>query len=98
MVLEVTQIEIGIPGSSSVFTQTLKLRGSKMPVSRTKCLPRARLPCGARFVSGASCATEATPIHMKRHCVSKWDGDTSHPNLLFFFEIDTVDKLVKHKA
>jgi len=36
MVVEVTQIEIGIPGSSSVFTQTLKLRESQMPVPCAK--------------------------------------------------------------
>ena len=97
MVVEVTQIEIGIPGSSSVFTQTLKLRESQMPMPCAKSLFRACKPCGARFVPRASCATKATSIHLKRHCVSK-KGRIPLTLISYFFEIDIVDRLVKHRA
>ena len=74
VVVEVTEIEFRIPGSSNVFAQTLKLRESQMPMPCAKSLFRACMPCGARFVSGARSATKATSIHLKRHCVSKRGG------------------------
>ena len=97
MVVEVTQIEIRIPGSSNVFAQTLKLRESQMPMPCAKSLFRACMPCGARFVPRASCATKATSIHLKRHCVSI-KGRIPLTLISYFFEIDIVDRLVKHRA
>jgi hypothetical protein len=94
MVLKARQPKPRIPLASRSRTHKLQLREHNMPVSCTKFLPTAILPCCTKFVAGVSFATVATPIVNGWHCVSKWTRIPLAP----LFKLDTVDKLASPQA